>query len=153
MHQTGAGNFNEVKKLSDAALVSAPALSIIRYKPVNYLADTMQAALAAADLVVMRPGGTVFEIAAFGIPAILIPIAESANDHQRTNAYEFAKNGAGVVIEEANLLPGIFLAQFNAIFANADLRAKMSAASAQFFVPNAAETIADGLIAMASGKE
>ena len=67
MHQTGAGNFNKVKKLSDAALVSAPALSIIRYKPVNYLADTMQAALAAADLVVMRPGGTVFGIAAFGI--------------------------------------------------------------------------------------
>lgn len=148
-HQTGIANFDDAKKLADASLAGQPAATVIRYKPINYLADNLQAALAAADLVVMRPGGSIFEVAAFGIPAILIPLAESANDHQRINAYEFAKNGAGVVIEEANLLPSIFLSQFNPILTNKDLHTKMSAASAQFFVPNAAETIADGLIAMA----
>jgi UDP-N-acetylglucosamine--N-acetylmuramyl-(pentapeptide) pyrophosphoryl-undecaprenol N-acetylglucosamine transferase len=149
IHQTGIANFDDVKKMSDAALAGQPAISAARYKPVNYLGDDMPTILAATDLVVMRPGGSVFEIAAFGIPAILIPLAESANDHQRLNAYEFAKNGAGVVIEEANLLPGIFLAQFKTILDDATLRAKMDAASAQFFVPGAAEKIADSLIAMA----
>jgi len=152
LHQTGVANFEDVKKLANAALAGQPASSMVRYQPVNYLTDKLQAALAAADLVVMRPGGTIFEIAAFGIPAILIPLAESANDHQRVNAYEFAQAGGGAVIEETNLLPGIFLSQFKSILSNGDLRAKMSAASATFFVPDAAEAIADGIIAMAAGK-
>ena len=88
------------------------------------------------------------ELASFGLPAILIPLAESANDHQRIDAYEFADAGAAVVIEEANLVPGIFFDQLKKIIDNNDLRAKMSAASAKFFIPGAAETIADGLIAI-----
>jgi UDP-N-acetylglucosamine--N-acetylmuramyl-(pentapeptide) pyrophosphoryl-undecaprenol N-acetylglucosamine transferase len=145
-------NLEDVKKLSTAALAEQPASSSVRYQPVNYLTEKLQDALEAADIVVMRPGGSIFEIAAFGIPAILIPIAESANDHQRVNAYEFANAGGGVVIEETNLLPGIFLSQFKKILSDNDLRAKMGAASAKFFVPGAAETIADGILAMAAGK-
>ncbi len=152
LHQTGTANFDDVKKLSNAALADQPAAANIRYQPVNYLADKLQAALAAADLVVMRPGGSIFEIAAFGIPAILIPLTESANDHQRINAYEFANAGGGVVIEEINLLPGIFLSQLKNILSNTELRSKMSAASSKFFIPNAAESIADGIIAIAAGK-
>jgi UDP-N-acetylglucosamine--N-acetylmuramyl-(pentapeptide) pyrophosphoryl-undecaprenol N-acetylglucosamine transferase len=152
LHQTGMANIEDVKKLSNAALAEQPASSSVRYQPVNYLTEKLQDALEAADIVVMRPGGSIFEIAAFGIPAILIPIAESANDHQRVNAYEFANAGGGVVIEETNLLPGIFLSQFKKILSDNDLRAKMGAASAKFFVPGAAETIADGILAMAAGK-
>lgn len=151
-HQTGITNFDDAKKLSDAVLVGQPAELMIKYKPINYFAENLQAVLAAADLIAMRPGGSIFEIAAFGIPAILIPLAESANDHQRVNAYEFAKNGAGVVIEEANLMPGIFFSQLNAILTNTDVRNKMGAASAQFFIPNATETIAAGLILMGAGR-
>ncbi len=155
LHQTGIANFDEVKKLSNAALAGQSAEDLVRYKAINYFtgsepngADSLQIAFAAADLVVMRPGGTIFEVAAFGIPAILIPIMESANDHQRINAYEFADAGGGVVIEENNLLPGIFLSQIKTVFTNTDTYAKMAAASAKFFIPGAAETIADGIIAM-----
>ncbi|HUC01725.1 MAG TPA: UDP-N-acetylglucosamine--N-acetylmuramyl-(pentapeptide) pyrophosphoryl-undecaprenol N-acetylglucosamine transferase [Candidatus Paceibacterota bacterium] len=152
LHQTGPANIDEDKKLSSAALANQPVT--FRYMAVGYFGgapgsgNDMATALTAADLVVSRSGSAVCEFAAFGLPAILIPITESANDHQRVDAYEFAKNGAGVVIEEANLVPGIFFSQLKKILDDADLRAKMSAASSAFFIPGAAEKIADELMRM-----
>lgn len=145
MHQTGVANFLEVEKLAHAALIDQPADGN-RYVPINYFTDKMETAYAAADIVVCRGGAGIFEIASFGKPAILIPIAESANDHQRANAYAFANAGGGVVIEESNLLPGIFLSQLKSILTNNELRAKMAAASAKFFVPDAAKKVADEII-------
>jgi UDP-N-acetylglucosamine:LPS N-acetylglucosamine transferase len=66
------------------------------------------------------------------------------------NAYDFAKGGAGIVIEEPNLLAGIFISQLKTILSNAELRQKMSAASRQFFVPNAADMIVDGILQAAA---
>jgi len=148
LHQTGAGNLDEVKKLSAVALTNIQ--TSYRYLPVEYFSNDMINALTAADVVVTRSGSSVCEFACFGLPAILIPIAESANDHQRTDAYEFAKTGAAIVIEEANLLPGIFFSQLKNILDDADLRAKMSAASSAFFIPGAAEKIADELMRISS---
>ncbi len=150
-HQTGAANFADVEELSRAALQSVPPTSF-RYVPVAYLSgeqgNDMATALAAADVVVARSGSSVCEFARFGLPAILIPLAESANDHQRIDAYEFADAGAAIVIEEANLLPGIFFGELKKIIEDNDLRMQMSAASAKFFIPGAAEKIADELIRM-----
>lgn len=148
LHQTGAGNFAEVQKLAAVALANVPTIQ--RYVSVGYFADEMANALTAADVVVARSGSSVCEFAAFGLPAIVIPLAESANDHQRVDAYEFAATGAAVVIEETNLLPGIFFAQLKNILTDNDLRAKMSAASSKFFIPDAADKIAEGLMAISS---
>jgi len=149
MHQTGTANFAEVQKLSRAALMDGSFKN--RYQPIGYFEKSMGLALTAADVVVARPGAnTIAEIAAFGVPAILIPIAESANGHQRVNAYDFAKNGAAVVIEEPNLLPGIFLSELKTILGDPDRLAKMSAASTKFFIPDAAEKIAQGLFLLAA---
>lgn len=145
LHQTGVSNFAEVQQLARAALFDESAKAN-RYLPVNYFTDDLAMAYTAADIIVGRPGGTVFEIAAFGKPAILIPIAESANDHQRANAYAFAETGAGIVIEEGNLLPGIFLNELKKIVENPDLRKKMGEASVKFFTPGAAETIAEAVM-------
>jgi UDP-N-acetylglucosamine--N-acetylmuramyl-(pentapeptide) pyrophosphoryl-undecaprenol N-acetylglucosamine transferase len=148
LHQTGVANFLEAQKLSHAALIDQAA-DANRYVPINYFTDNYATALTAADIVVVRAGsGTIFEVAAFGKPAILIPLAESANGHQRANAYAFADTGAGVVIEEANLLPGIFLQQLKSILTNEELRKKMSEASAKFFTPDSAEQIADEILEM-----
>ena len=149
LHQTGVGNFREVQKLSHAVLIDMPTQS--RYQPVNYFDKNLAVALTAADLVITRSGsGTLFELAAFGDPALLIPLPEAANDHQRLNAYEIAEAGGAIVIEETNLLPGIFLPQLKGILDNAELRAKMSAAATQFFTPGAAEKIAAGIILAAA---
>lgn len=65
----------------------------------------MALAYAACDLIISRAGaGSLFEIAALGKPAIIIPITNSAGDHQRANAREFAKFG-GRILEEQNLTP------------------------------------------------
>lgn len=149
LHQTGVANLVDIQKLSRAALIDDSSKN--RYQAVGYFENNMNLALNAADLVIMRPGSTLAEIALFGVPAILIPIAESANDHQRVNAYEFAKTGAAVVIEETNLLPGIFLGQLKNIFSDDMLRAKMGEASAKFFIPGAAEKIVEELMLISAG--
>lgn len=146
LHQTGIANFLDIQKLSQTVLAGAAIKN--KYIPLGYLDKDMATALTAADLVVARSGSSVFELAAFSLPAILIPLTESANDHQRADAYEFATAGAAIVIEEANLLPGIFFAQLKTLITNTDLRGKMSAASATFFIPGAAEKIAEGLITL-----
>ena len=146
LHQAGQLNFAEVKRLSDAAILEASFTN--RYEAVPYLDDkNMSLALAAADVALARAGSTtLFELAAFGVPAILIPHDGGSNGHQRMNAYDFSKQGGGIVIEEANLLPGIFLSELKKIISNAELRQKMSAAAKQFFVPNAADAIVDGIL-------
>ena len=60
-------------------------------------------ALAAADLVVARSGGSVFEIAAHGLPAVLVPYPHASADHQSENARWMADAGAAVVIPDAEL--------------------------------------------------
>ncbi len=153
LHQTGQANYKEVEKLSVAALSDVPIEleAKSRYKAVAYLSDDLKNAFAAADLVVSRAGsGSVFEIAAFAKPAILIPLKEAANDHQRANAYEFARGGGAVVIEEQNLLPAIFTAQLKSVLQNQETMEKMSTASKKFFKPQAAEIIAQELLRLAS---
>ena len=147
LHQTGTANLAEVQKLSAAALGKTPTPN--RYTAVGYV-DDMATALTAADMVVTRSGSSVCELAAFGLPAILIPLSESANDHQRVDAYEFANSGAAIVIEETNLLPGIFFSQLKQILSDPDLRTKMSAAATAFFIPDAAKKIAEGLMLISS---
>lgn len=149
LHQTGKENFEDVKKLSQAELLEMPVRGELesRYEPIPYFESNFKTAYAAADLVVSRAGsGTIFEIAALGKPSIIIPLFESANDHQRLNAFEFAKTGAAVVIEENNLLPGIFANQLKAILGNQESINKMSAAAYQFFKPKAAELIAQEIL-------
>ena len=149
LHQAGTANLLEVQKLSHAALIEASTAN--RYQAVDYFKTDMALALTAADLVVARSGSSVFEFAAFGLPAILIPLAEAANGHQLIDAIEFSKTGAALVIEEENLLPGLFFGQLKALLGDSDLLAKMSAASSAFFKPGAAEAIAQEIISIVAG--
>lgn len=150
LHQTGPANFLEVQKLSRTALIDIPTKIKIenRYQVVSYLDNIdLKTALNAADLVVSRAGSnTLNEIAMFGKPAIVIPLQNSANDHQRINAYEFAKGGGGVVIEEENLFSAIFLNQVEQILTAPGVINKMSEASKKFFRSNAEEIIAKEIL-------
>ena len=60
-------------------------------------------ALAAADLAVGRSGGSVFELAAQGLPSLLVPYPLATGDHQRANARWLEQGGAAVVVDDAEL--------------------------------------------------
>lgn len=153
LHQSGTANHSYVEKLTKAALAEASAVTkATRYRLVGYLEDReMAVALGAADAVVARSGsGTIAEVALFGRPTILIPLAESANDHQRANAYEFAKKGGAIVIEESNLQFGIFAGQLKTILQNTELAERTGTAMRQLAKPDAASAVAKEVLTYAT---
>jgi len=150
LHQTGINNFEGAK--GELTFVAADLSADLRrrYHLIAYFKKDLKEALSAADIVVSRAGaGSIFEIAAFGKPAILIPLPNAAGDHQRYNANEFASAGAGVVIEESNLLSNVFLVQLNKILGDKERAAKMSAAALSFFKPHTDRVLADEIIRLA----
>jgi UDP-N-acetylglucosamine--N-acetylmuramyl-(pentapeptide) pyrophosphoryl-undecaprenol N-acetylglucosamine transferase len=107
-------------------------------------------ALAAADLVVARSGGSVFEIAAHGLPAILVPYPHAAGDHQTANARWMADAGAAVVIADEELSAERLRDQVGALLADRQRLAAMAAASASLARPDAAEDVAKELLEAAA---
>ena len=150
LHQVGENNYEQAKgelAFSQGKLSPEEKGS---YKIVPYFEKNIKDAISAADLVIARAGsGTIFEIAAVGRPAVLIPLPEAANDHQRANAYEFAGTGAAIVIEQDNLLVSIFFAQLKKLFENKELLKSMAEASKKFSKPDAAKLIAAEIIRVA----
>ena len=149
IHQCGENNYQECKGRADLILEISPFKS--RYKLFPYLeSGAMRMAYGAADLVVSRAGsGSIFEIAASGLPSVIIPLDGSAQEHQRENAYAYAKSGAAAVIEERNLKPHILKSEIDRLFADKEEMRKMSEAAKQFAKPDAAEKIAREIIRLA----
>jgi UDP-N-acetylglucosamine--N-acetylmuramyl-(pentapeptide) pyrophosphoryl-undecaprenol N-acetylglucosamine transferase len=108
--------------------------------------DDFGAALAAADLVVARAGGSVWEVAAAGKPALLVPYPHATADHQTLNARFFERAGGAVVIPESEL---DLAAQAEDLLARPDRLREMGAAMERTARPNAAEDVADELLAVA----
>jgi UDP-N-acetylglucosamine--N-acetylmuramyl-(pentapeptide) pyrophosphoryl-undecaprenol N-acetylglucosamine transferase len=105
------------------------------------------AALAAADLVVARSGGSVFEIAAHGLPAILVPYPHAAGDHQSANARWMAEAGAAVVLPDAELGAARLGSEVAALLADRGRLAAMAAAARGLARPDAAREVAAELLA------
>jgi UDP-N-acetylglucosamine--N-acetylmuramyl-(pentapeptide) pyrophosphoryl-undecaprenol N-acetylglucosamine transferase len=105
-------------------------------------------ALAASDLVVARSGGSIFEIAAAGRPAILVPYPHATGDHQTANARWMERAGAAVVIPDGELTAARLGQEIGGLLGSGRLAA-MSAASAALARPDAARAIADELLAAA----
>ncbi len=110
----------------------------------------MELAYSAADLVISRAGaGTLTEIAAFGLPAILIPYPHAAGNHQVYNARVFERAGAARLVEQAELghmhtAIGERLAEvMTNILSDDDRRERMAVAARSLAVLNAEERIAD----------
>jgi UDP-N-acetylglucosamine--N-acetylmuramyl-(pentapeptide) pyrophosphoryl-undecaprenol N-acetylglucosamine transferase len=108
--------------------------------------EEFTAALAASDLVVARAGGSVFEIAAHGVPAILVPYPHASADHQTSNARWMSEAGAAVVIEDAELSAATLAREVAPLLANPIQLAAMAAASRRLARPRAASDIAAELL-------
>ena len=107
-------------------------------------------ALAASDLVVARAGGSVFEIAAYGLPAILVPYPHAASDHQAANARWMADAGAAVVIADEQLTDARLAREVAALLAVPARLAAMAAASRRLARPDAARDVAAELMRAAA---
>jgi UDP-N-acetylglucosamine--N-acetylmuramyl-(pentapeptide) pyrophosphoryl-undecaprenol N-acetylglucosamine transferase len=106
-------------------------------------------ALAASDLVVARAGGSIFEIAAHGRPAILVPYPYAAADHQTANAEWMRRAGAAVVIPDEQLTAERLAREVGELLGDPSRLRAMGRASAELARPDAAQVIADELIAVA----
>lgn len=137
VHQAGVANYPAMAKYQKPDYQIIAFLEGERYGQL----------LAASDLVISRSGaGAIFEIAAFGKPSVLVPLPESANDHQRLNAYEYAAAGAAEVIEEPNLLENVVLRTINQILTNKEKYHQMQKAALAFAKPDAARRITEELL-------
>lgn len=103
-------------------------------------------ALAAADLVIARSGGSVFEIAAYGLPAILVPYPHAAGDHQTANARWMAEAGAAVVISDRELSAARLAAETAALLGDRPRLREMAGASRRLARPDAARDVARELL-------
>ena len=108
-------------------------------------------ALLASDLVVSRAGGSVFEIAAHGRPAVLIPYPHATADHQTTNARWMESAGAAVVLADDELMPMHLRETVYALLDDPDRLARMRAASESLARPAAARAVAAQVLAAADG--
>src|SRR4051794_18443709 len=106
-------------------------------------------ALAAADLTVARAGGSIFEIAAHGLPAILVPYPHAAADHQTANAAWMADAGAAVVVRDADLTAQRLDDEVGALLGDTARLAAMATASRALARPEAAHDIAGEVLAAA----
>ncbi len=153
VHQTGRANLTDV---SGRARVAVPdSATLERYKPFDYLNDlATRMAAGSAALVISRAGaGNIFETAAWGLPAILVPIPEPISHDQTKNAFAYARAGGAVVIEQNNLTPGLLLSEIHRILGNEQTKHHMSQAARNFARPDAAKLIANALLDIALSHE
>lgn len=142
VHQTGVENLDEVNQIVSVILKDSRYASRYRsFGLLNALALRMTAGISS--LIVSRAGsGTIFEIASWGIPAILIPIPTEISHDQTENAFSYARAGAAVVLEQHNLTPHLLVAEIERIMNDRNAHAAMSAAAKNFARPDASRKIA-----------
>ena len=111
-------------------------------------AEEFGAALGASDLALARAGGSLWELAAAGKPAVLVPGLFATGDHQTKNAQYFEQGGGAVVVPEEDVSQAPDL--IRSLLDDPSRLAEMSAAMTRLARPDAAEEIAEELIALAS---
>jgi UDP-N-acetylglucosamine--N-acetylmuramyl-(pentapeptide) pyrophosphoryl-undecaprenol N-acetylglucosamine transferase len=111
--------------------------------------DRFAAALAACDLVVARAGGSIFEIAAYGRPAILVPFPAASADHQRSNAAWMEQAGAAIVLDDRDCSGPRLAAEVGKLIGDPAKLAAMGRASLALARPDAAAAVATIVLAAA----
>jgi len=141
----GAADREQVERRAGKALE--------RVRVLEYL-DDMQDAYALADLAVARAGASsVFELAAFGVPSILVPYPYAADAHQAGNAAPLATAGGAVVIEDADLNGARLAGEIEALVSAPDRLAAMGRAMKSWSKPDAADRAADAILDVSKKKE
>lgn len=142
IHQTGRANFKYVKERAGVILDKHP--NAARYHAIDFINEgNLRNLSQVATIVISRSGsGAIFEIAGWGLPALLLPLQGSAGDHQRANAYSYVKAGCAGIIEEQNLAPHLLLFEIDKILKDEKRQREMRAAAQRFARLDAADKLA-----------
>ena len=137
LHLCGERDYEELR-----GRVSRPDYRLLPFS------DEIGAAYGAADLAVARAGGSVWELAVAGLPAVLVPYPHATADHQAKNARHLEAAGGAVVVPEAELdrVPAVV----EELLADGPRLERMRGAMLAIARPRAAAEIAEELVALAS---
>lgn len=120
-----------------------PATDALLYQAVEY-EDRMPVLYAGADIVVCRAGATtVAELAAAGVPSVLVPLPGAPGDHQTANARALADRGAAVLVPDAECTAERLAAEIDPLLHDAARLDAMGRAAAALGVPDAADRVAE----------
>ena len=142
LHTCGRRDFEWLRRL--LAEAGSP-----RHYHLHAYVEPFADALGAADLAVARAGGSVFELAAAGIPALLVPYPHATANHQAGNARWMVAGGAAVAISDAELDPRRLADEVAALVRDESRRLEMGTAALRLARPDAAERIAAEVLALA----
>lgn len=142
LHASGRRDYEELKR----RLAELGNPEHYRLEPfVEPFAD----ALATADVAVARAGGSVFELAAAGVPSVLVPYPHATADHQAGNARWMAEGGAAVVVPDGELDGPRLAREVGALLGSPERLGVMSSAARRLARPDAADRIADATLGLA----
>jgi len=148
-HQTGTKLFDEVSEAINHNFGSLEKIESSGYRATDFFNQNIKEVLVAADIIVSRAGSSIFEFAALGKPSILIPLPESAQNHQLKNASSYERAGACVTLTEDKISAPLFIETLKQFIANPLLLQKMSESAKKFAKPEASRQIAKNLLELA----
>ncbi len=148
IHQTGRTNIDEIKTTSAEVLKNHQYS--YRYHPFEYLDElALRMSAGLAKVIVSRAGSTIFEIAAWGRPSIIIPLPNTVSHDQTNNALAYSRTGAASLIEENNLTAHVLLSEIERIVKTPAVSEMMSGEARNFARLDSATVIADTIIDLA----
>jgi UDP-N-acetylglucosamine--N-acetylmuramyl-(pentapeptide) pyrophosphoryl-undecaprenol N-acetylglucosamine transferase len=146
LHAAGRRDYDDLR-VRLAELGSPPHYRLFPY--IEPFAD----ALAASDLAAARAGGSVFELAAAGLPSILVPYPHATGNHQAANARFMEHAGAAIVIPDAELDGPRLAREVGSLLGAPQRMAEMANAARAVARPDAAERVAEELLALVAGND
>ncbi len=150
VHQCGDNEFYDLGRLTHQREALAPPLRA-RYRVAPFVTDALPDLYAAATLVIGRAGaGTVTELCALGLPAILIPLPGARGDEQTANARVMADAGAAVLLAQAELSPDRLVEVVHDLLADPARLGEMGARARSLATPDAATRLVELILSLAS---
>lgn len=150
LHLTGRGDFSAAREILDSHPALSAAAAHARYRLFDYTND-FDVALAAADLSVCRAGGSIFELAAAGLPSILVPYPHATSDHQALNASWLVDGDAALMVRDHDLTGERLRALVEELLADPQRLSAMRRNALELAKPDAADRIADELVLAGGG--
>ncbi len=148
IHQVGKANITNVTETTNLILKDHPYS--YRYHPFDYLNElAIRMSAGVADVIISRAGSTIFEIASWGVPSIIIPISPEVSHDQTPNALAYAQTGAASIIEENNLTAHVLIGEIDRIYTHPAIQQTMKERAKAFARKDSATLIADAILNVA----